>query len=103
MSVFWMTNHTFYTSDLRFNYRYITIYCDVQRKSAEVNSPPVFPAELCPEESTSQDTQDRDLTPFINEMGPELFNVFESIIKDEEGTNSLMKLVYHALIGGKDN
>lgn len=64
--------------------------------------PPLFPAALCPEEAPLQDTQDRDLTSVVNEMGPELFNVFDSLMK-EEGADSLMKLIYHSLIGGKGN
>lgn len=66
-------------------------------------SQPAFSAELCGEEMLSQDTQDRDLTSVINEMGPELFNVFESLVKKEGGANSLMKLIYHTLVGEKEN
>ncbi|TWW59851.1 uncharacterized protein LOC130527124 [Takifugu flavidus] len=58
---------------------------------------------LCPEEAPSQDTQDRDLSSVVNEMGPELFNVFDSLMKKEDGADSLMKLIYHSLIGGKGN
>lgn len=66
-------------------------------------SPPAFPAGLCGEESLSQDTQDRDLSAVMNEMGPDLFNVFESLVKKEDGVNSLMKLIYNSLVGEKEN
>lgn len=66
-------------------------------------SPPAFPAALCAEESLSQDTQDRDLSAVMNEMGPELFNIFESLVKKEDDVNSLMKLIYHSLVGEKEN
>lgn len=66
-------------------------------------SPPAFPAALCQEESLSQDTQDRDLSTVLNELGPDLFNVFESLVKNEEGLNSLMKLIYHSLVEEKEN
>lgn len=66
-------------------------------------SPPAFPAALCQEESVSQDTQNRDLTPVMDAMGPEIFNVFESLVKNEDSVNSLMKLIYHSLVGEKEN
>ncbi|CAF91835.1 unnamed protein product [Tetraodon nigroviridis] len=59
--------------------------------------------ELCGEEMLSQDTQDRDLTSVMNEMGPELFNVFESLVKKEGGVNSLIKLIHRSLVGEKEN
>lgn len=65
--------------------------------------PPLPPAALCPEEAPLQDTQDRDLTSVVNEMGPELFSVFNSLMKKEDGADSFMKLIYHALTGGKGN
>lgn len=66
-------------------------------------SPPAFPAELCQEESLSQDTQNRDLSAVMNEMGPDLLSVFESLVNKEDGVNSLMKLIYHSLVGEKEN
>lgn len=66
-------------------------------------SPPAFPAALCQEESLSQDTQNRDLTAVMNEMGPDLLGVFESLANKEDGVNSLMKLIYHSLVEEKEN
>lgn len=68
-----------------------------------MNLPPLFPTALCPEEPPPQDTQNRDLSSIFNEMGPELFNIFYGLVKKEDDVNSLMKLIYHSLLEGKEN
>lgn len=65
-------------------------------------SPPAFPAGLCPGESLSQDTRERDLSALMIERGPELFSDFENLSKNEDAL-SVLKLFFNSLVGEKEN
>lgn len=65
-------------------------------------SPPAFFAELCQEESLSQDTQNKDPFAVMNDMGREFISAIKSLANTEEGMNFL-KLIHQRSGTEKEN
>ncbi|GAA6234753.1 uncharacterized protein LOC108875889 [Lates japonicus] len=58
---------------------------------------------FCPDESLSQETENTDLTNFMNDMGSEVLNLMENIVGSDGGLKMLMKLVSSGISGLKQN